>query len=152
MCWIPLWYMYTCETQSTFHETLQQQTNLFNNALLLHSSLYPSLFPTCTRTSHTHTHTHTVTQVHDRVDPMALACFSASAIGEGARKWRGSTAGSADTGLHWRSFAATENERTRGARSDFGLQCLTACRRGLQRSGAVSICCLCWVLYHCSQF
>ena len=78
---------YMCETQSTFHETLQQHTNLFNNALLLHSSLYISLtLPHMhTHLTHTHTHTHRVTQVH-RVDPMALACFSASAIGERARK------------------------------------------------------------------
>ena len=153
MCWIPL--IHTCvKLKALFMKHYNStQTYLIMHYFYIAHCTYPSLSPTCTRTSHTHTHTHThrVTQVH-RVDPMALACFSASAIGERARKWRGSTAGSADIGLHWRSFAATENEWTRGARSNFGLQCLTACRRGLQWSGAVSTCCLCWVHYHCSQF
>ena len=65
MCRIPLW-LCMCEAQSTIHETIQQYTTSYNNAL--HISLNPSSSPASTLAhtcnpppppnTHTHTHTH----------------------------------------------------------------------------------------------
>ena len=59
MCGLSLW-LYMCEAQGAIHETLQQYTIQFNNAL--HISLYPS----SPASTHWHTYTPTPTYTQSR--------------------------------------------------------------------------------------
>ena len=57
-----LW-LYVCEAQSVIHETVQQYTTWFNNAL--HISLCHSSSPATTTRAHTHPHTRTHIQTRN---------------------------------------------------------------------------------------